>query len=161
MAKIPVDAVGVLYVAPDGSRPQRRLVNMQVLQEMNKNSFVMVCNIPDQTHIRYFQLPRQVPATKANGKLSSLYQMVIADTPANLLNHFAEQPQSDVEWIYEGGVCMKFTLVDETTIDVSFDYWAPCESERHAQHYFALWAESACQWSRLVVPLNLLGSAPD
>ncbi|KAG6945933.1 hypothetical protein JG687_00017006, partial [Phytophthora cactorum] len=84
------------------------------------------------------ELPRRVIGTEANGRRSTLYQMIVADTESNELNRVAEQPQPDVEWILEGGVCMKLTQVDETTIDVSFDYWAPCESERHAQHYFVL-----------------------
>ncbi|ETM46245.1 hypothetical protein L914_08835 [Phytophthora nicotianae] len=158
MNAAPVDAIAILYVAPDGSRPQRDFVSMQVLEEFNRDSFLMVCNIPGQKHTRYFQLPRGVPGTEANGRRSISYQMVIADTEDNKLNRIAEESQHDVQWISEGGICMKFTQVDDTTIDVTSDHWAICESERHAQHYFVLWAESACQWSQKVVPRNLLGS---
>ncbi|ETO75161.1 hypothetical protein F444_09214 [Phytophthora nicotianae P1976] len=144
MNAAPVDAIAILYVAPDGSRPQRDFVSMQVLEEFNRDSFLM--------------LPRGVPGTEANGRRSISYQMVIADTEDNKLNRIAEESQHDVQWISEGGICMKFTQVDDTTIDVTSDHWAICESKRHAQHYFVLWAESACQWSQKVVPRNLLGS---
>ncbi|ETL92944.1 hypothetical protein L917_08809 [Phytophthora nicotianae] len=144
MNAAPVDAIAILYVAPDGSRPQRDFVSMQVLEEFNRDSFLM--------------LPRGVPGTEANGRRSISYQMVIADTEDNKLNRIAEESQHDVQWISEGGICMKFTQVDDTTIDVTSDHWAICESKRHAQHYFVLWAESVCQWSQKVVPRNLLGS---
>ncbi|OWZ07282.1 hypothetical protein PHMEG_00020343 [Phytophthora megakarya] len=158
MTSSPMEAIAVLFIHPDGSRYQRDLVNMQVLQDFDQNGFVMVCNIPKDGHTRYFQLPRRFPMTESNGKRSIAYQMVIADTAANARNQSAEGYQPDVQWIHEGGTCLKFTEVDESTIDVSSDYWASCECKQHAQHYFMLWAEYAVQWTQFVAPLNFLGS---
>lgn len=67
-------------------------------------------------------------------------------------------PHPDVQWAHGAGVCMKFTEVNDTTIDVSSDYWAGCEDPEHAKHYCVLWGEYVCQWLQFVAPPNLLES---
>ncbi|KAG3232487.1 hypothetical protein PI124_g22430 [Phytophthora idaei] len=77
------------------------------------------------------------------------------DTEANAQ---ARESAPDVQWVHESGYCIRFTEVNETTIDVTYDRWSQCENEDHAQNLFVVWAQAVSRWSQRVTSSTLIES---
>ncbi|ETO75152.1 hypothetical protein F444_09205 [Phytophthora nicotianae P1976] len=146
----------LVFTPPNWSHSQRSVVSIQVLQSFAMDAHVLVCNIPGPVHTRYFQFARRQLKVEANGKRSFTCSLVLADSKENASSRAAEEPQPDVKWINEGGARMKFTEVDDTTIDVHCDTWASCEDELHARHLFIRWAQFVCRWSQGMMASKLI-----
>ncbi|GMF65394.1 unnamed protein product [Phytophthora lilii] len=82
--------------------------------------------------------------------------MTIADSAANARNREAEGPQSDVQWILEGGMYMTAVEVDDTAIDVVFDQWAECLSEKYGCELYIDWIRFPVATEQHVSPARLL-----
>ncbi|OWZ00397.1 hypothetical protein PHMEG_00028414, partial [Phytophthora megakarya] len=122
---------------------------------------VMVCSIPGDNHLRFFQLARrQVMLDEASGNRAVQFSVVAADSKANTRNRAAEESASNIEWIHEGGHSIKFTEVDQGTVDIEYNHWAICESELHAQHLYIRWAHyvTTCFWSQRILTPKLIRS---
>ncbi|KAG7397087.1 hypothetical protein PHYBOEH_001301 [Phytophthora boehmeriae] len=133
-------------------------VSRQVLQQFNKEAHVMVCDIPGEVRFRYIHTARRSTWVDENGKQTVAFVTVITDSDANRRNRAAEQYQNEVHWVCEGGTIVKFTEVDDTSIEVAYDHWASCQSERHAHQLFAQWGEFSSRWSQTVMSMNPLES---
>ncbi|KAG6958604.1 hypothetical protein JG688_00010438 [Phytophthora aleatoria] len=127
----------------------------QVLQQLDLNSHVLVTNISGQVHLRYLHLDLRWPRTDENGTQEVLYVAVTGDTEANAQ---ARESAPDVQWVHESGYCIRFTEVNETTIDVTYDRWSQCENEDHAQNLFVVWAQAVSRWSQRVTSSTLIES---
>ncbi|GMF54319.1 unnamed protein product [Phytophthora fragariaefolia] len=143
----------LIVVPPGWNENQRDLVSVQVLQEFETDAYIMVCNIPGDTHLRYLQMIRRLPRRLRNGTRIITYSMAIANSPDNDRAREAEGPRPDVSWVNEGSNVLVVTEVDEKTVDLVFEYRAPTQNELHAQHFFIYWAQFVCRWSaRIVLP---------
>ncbi|KAG7375712.1 hypothetical protein PHYPSEUDO_015466 [Phytophthora pseudosyringae] len=145
----------LLIKPPNWSYHQRDSVNTQVLQELDVDTHVMVCNIPSHVHTRYIQLGRRLPGIKASGKRLVSFFLITADSSSNARSRAAEE-QHDVQWITEAGTRLALTEVDETTIDVACDHWSSCENELHREQLFVFWAEFACKWTEMATRSTIL-----
>ncbi|KAG6612423.1 CCR4-NOT transcription complex subunit 1 [Phytophthora cinnamomi] len=146
----------LVFVPLNWSRAQRSKVNTQVLQSFDANSHVMVHNIPDRVHTRYFVLVQLRTGVELNGKRWFGSILAIKDSQANVRSRAAEEPQPNVKWINQGGIGMKFSEVDETTIEVTCENWGQFDCELHAQQGFTHWIEFVCGWSRWIMQSKLL-----
>ncbi|OWY95786.1 hypothetical protein PHMEG_00034125 [Phytophthora megakarya] len=151
-----IDEWPLLVTPPIWRTDQRTSVNTQVLQEIDLNSHVMVCNIPGKIHKRFFQLTkRQVTVDEVSGKRSIYFVATAADSKSNTQCRDAEELHREVQWILEGGHSIMFTEVNPKTVDIVYDHWAVCESELHGRHLFIRWAHyvTSCYWSeKLLIP---------
>ncbi|KAG6617403.1 CCR4-NOT transcription complex subunit 1 [Phytophthora cinnamomi] len=148
----------LVFVPLNWSPAQRSKVSTQVLQSFDANSHVMVHSIPGRVHTRYFTLVRRRTGVDLNGKRWFGSMLAIKDSQANAKSQAAEEPQPNVKWISQGGICTKFSEVDETTIDVTCENWGQFDCELHAQQVFTHWIEFVCGWSRVMVQSKLLES---
>ncbi|KUF88002.1 hypothetical protein AM587_10003760 [Phytophthora nicotianae] len=144
------------FTPPNWSYSQRSGVSIQVLQSFAVDAHVLVCNIPGPVNTRYFQFARRQLQVEGNGKRSFTSSLVLADSKENVRNRAAEEPHPDVKWVNEGGARIKFTEVDDATIDVHCDTWASCEDELHARNLFIYWAQFACRWSQWMMASKLV-----
>ncbi|KAJ8578456.1 hypothetical protein ON010_g751 [Phytophthora cinnamomi] len=85
------------------------------------------------------------------------YILTIGDSQANARNRDVEGPRDDVQWVLEGGVCITITEMDESTIDVVFDQWAGCLSEKHGRRLYIDWIKFPVDLEQYIVPARLLG----
>ncbi|OWZ21882.1 hypothetical protein PHMEG_0003511 [Phytophthora megakarya] len=137
-----LDSRPLLLTPPKWRNDQRPYVTTLVLQKFDNNSSVMVCNIPGDIHLRYFQLAqRQETVDEESGHRSVEFRAVMADSEANARNRAAEGPMSNVHWSFEGGHSLKLTYVDQGTIDIEYHHWAVIDSELHARHLYIQWAQ--------------------
>ncbi|ETN08864.1 hypothetical protein PPTG_11676 [Phytophthora nicotianae INRA-310] len=130
-------------------------VSTQVLQQFDLNSHVLVTNICGQVHFRYVHLDLRWPRENENGIREVLYVAVVGDTEANAQ---ARESRTDVQWARDSGYCIRFTEVNETTIDVTYDRWSQSESENQAQELFVDWAQVVCRWSQRATSFKLIES---
>ncbi|POM76482.1 LOW QUALITY PROTEIN: Hypothetical protein PHPALM_6267 [Phytophthora palmivora] len=130
-------------------------VSTQVLQQFDVNSHVMVTDIRGQVNVRYLHLDVRWSKIEKNGKRGVSYIAAIADTKANASSRAAES-DANVQWVHQSGYCIKFTEVNETTIDVAYDRCSQCESEAHAQLLFVDWAQVVCRWSQRMTSSKLI-----
>ncbi|ETL27503.1 hypothetical protein L916_18955, partial [Phytophthora nicotianae] len=145
-----------LLITPAGwERSEHARSSTQVLQQLDLNSLVLVTNIPGQVHFRYLYLVRRWTRLNENGKREILYVTVIGDTEANAQ---AREPQSDVQWTHESGICIRYTEVNKSTIDVTYNRWSQCESEDHVQKLFIDWIQVLCWWTQRVTSSRLIRS---
>ncbi|KAF4040256.1 hypothetical protein GN244_ATG07444 [Phytophthora infestans] len=105
------------------NRNERSHVSIQVLQEFEKDAYVLVCNIPGPVHLRYLYVLRQVSRTMSNGKRKMSCIMVITSTKANERIRSADEPHHGVEWVHEGGTFLTLTEVEDGSADLSYDHW--------------------------------------
>ncbi|RLN91251.1 hypothetical protein BBJ28_00002685 [Nothophytophthora sp. Chile5] len=119
-----MNALPLLVTPESWGYVQRGHVSSQVLQTFDEDAHVLVRNIPGQMHLRYINMARRLLGKQADGKRTATYALVIADTEANARSRAAEPPQQGVQWVKQGGNYVKFTEVDETTIDIVTDHWA-------------------------------------
>ncbi|RLN89322.1 hypothetical protein BBJ28_00016357 [Nothophytophthora sp. Chile5] len=155
MIKEDMNALPLLVTPESFGYVQRGHVSSQVLQALDEDAHVLVRNIPGKMHLRYINVARRLPGKETDGKRTFTYALVIADTEANARSRAAEPSQQGVQWVNEGGNYVKFTEVDETTIDIVTDHWASCLSEQHAQHLFIHWAQIPVHWEQMVTPDNV------
>ncbi|KAI9980637.1 hypothetical protein PInf_009940 [Phytophthora infestans] len=80
------------------NRNERSHVSIQVLQEFEKDAYVLVCKIPGPVHLRYLYVLRQVSRTMSNGKRKMSCIMVITSTKTNERSRSADEPHHGVEW---------------------------------------------------------------
>ncbi|ETN16115.1 hypothetical protein PPTG_06331 [Phytophthora nicotianae INRA-310] len=146
----------LISTPPRWSSLQRDRVSTQLLQEFEKNAYVMACNIPGPVHMRYLYLLRRLPCTVSNGKRRVSFVQVIATTKANERSRSAEALYNEVEWVQEGGTFTTLTEVDERTVDVSYDQWASCHDDHHAQSLFIQWAQFVSRLSQTIEASRLL-----
>ncbi|KAG7398816.1 hypothetical protein PHYBOEH_010448 [Phytophthora boehmeriae] len=151
LEKSDINTFPLLSTPLNWSYKRRDEVSTQVLQKMEDGVYVLVYNIPGVKHFRYIQLARRLYQTRQDGRRSTAYVMVIADP-----NQAGAQTQLDVEWATEGGSYMEITEVDDSTIDVSYDHWAGCQDELHAQHLFIRWTQFTVQLPQSHLPPRLL-----
>ncbi|GMF16656.1 unnamed protein product [Phytophthora lilii] len=135
---------------------RRDEVCIQVLQEFEKDAYVMVCNVPGRVHCRFLFQFRRLLRILPNGKRSVSFIMRDANSTANKRSRAAEDPQPNVEWLREGGTFLKLTELDDSTIDLSYDHSASCHDEPHAQQLFIGWAQFLCRWSQKTLASKLL-----
>ncbi|ETI31410.1 hypothetical protein F443_21619 [Phytophthora nicotianae P1569] len=146
----------LISTPPRWSSLQRDHVSTQLLQEFEKNAYVMACNIPGPVHMRYLYLMRRLPCTVSNGKRRVSFVQVIATTKANERSRSAEALYKEVEWVQEGGTFTTLMEVDERTVDVSYDQWASCHDDHHAQRLFIQWAQFVSRLSQTIEASRLL-----
>ncbi|ETN03908.1 hypothetical protein PPTG_15225 [Phytophthora nicotianae INRA-310] len=156
LVRTKMTALPLLATPPNWNRNQRDQVSIQVLQEFEKDAYVLVCNIPGPVHLRYLYFLRRLTRTLPNGKRKVLYVMIIASSKANERTRLAEDPQDDVEWVSEGGTFLSLTEVDDGTVSFSYDHWTSCKDDHHAQSLFFQWAQFISRWSQSVMPPRLL-----
>ncbi|KUF88670.1 Tafazzin [Phytophthora nicotianae] len=135
LVRTKMTALPLLATPPNWNRNQRDQVSIQVLQEFEKDAYVLVCNIPGPVHLRYLYFLRRLTRTLPNGKRKVLYVMIIASSKANERTRLAEDPQDDVEWVSEGGTFLSLTEVDDGTVSFSYDHWTSCKDDHHAQSF--------------------------
>ncbi|POM64526.1 Hypothetical protein PHPALM_19924 [Phytophthora palmivora] len=128
----------------------------QELQNFHKDAHVMVCNIPGEVNLRYISLAQHTRNLGADGKRVDKYMITIADSEANFRNREAEGAQSNVQWIFEGGICVTIIEVDRSSIDVVFDQWADCLSEMHGREQYIDWIKFPVGLEQIVSPTNCL-----
>ncbi|KAF4040284.1 hypothetical protein GN244_ATG07477 [Phytophthora infestans] len=141
------------------NRNERSHVSIQVLQEFEKDAYVLVCKIPGPVHLRYLYVLRQVSRTMSNGKRKMSCIMVITSTKTNERSRSADEPHHGVEWVREGGTFLTLTEVDDGSADLSYNHWASCQDEHHAQSLFIQWAQYVSRWSQELMPSRLPDSA--
>ncbi|ETN08856.1 hypothetical protein PPTG_11670 [Phytophthora nicotianae INRA-310] len=151
-----VAALPLIVTPPDWDRSQRNKASTQVLQEIEKDAYVMACNIPGPVHLRYLYFLRRLSRTMANGMRKVFFVQVVASSKENERSRAAEEPQDEVEWVQGGGTFVTLTEVDEGTVDLSYDHWASCQDDRHAQNLFFQWAQFLSRWSQQVMLSRLL-----
>ncbi|KUF81884.1 hypothetical protein AM587_10003271 [Phytophthora nicotianae] len=127
----------------------------QVLQQLDMNSLVLVTNIPGKVHFRYLHLVWRRARRDENGKREIVYVTAVGDTEANTQ---AREAQADVQWVHESGFCIRYTEVNESTIDVTYNRWSQCESEDHARKLFIDWFQVLCWWTQHVTSSKLIVS---
>ncbi|ETO75166.1 hypothetical protein F444_09201 [Phytophthora nicotianae P1976] len=130
--------------------------SVQVLQEFDDNTCVLVHNAQGSINLRYICLVRRHRWTEREGKRVITYTMRVADSDSNKRSRLAEADEDEVQWITEGGTQLTIAEVDGRTVDVVYDHWGGCESELHAQYLFVQWAHYALRWEQMVLPSNLL-----
>ncbi|KAG6945848.1 hypothetical protein JG688_00016348 [Phytophthora aleatoria] len=130
--------------------------SVQVLQEFDDNTCVLVHNAQGSTNLRYICLVRRHRWTELDGKPVITYTMRIADSEANKRSRTAEADEDEVQWVMEGGAQLTIAEVDDGSVDVVYDHWGGCESALHAQYLFVQWAHYALHWEQMVLPSNLL-----
>ncbi|ETO75183.1 hypothetical protein F444_09188, partial [Phytophthora nicotianae P1976] len=145
-----------LLITPTGwLREEETSVSTHVLQQLDLNSHLLVTNIPGKVHFRYLHLVRRRARRDETNKREIVYVAVIGDTEANVQ---AREARPDVRCVRESGYCIRFTEVNKTTLDVTYDRSSQCESEKHAQELFVDWAEVACRWLQRITSSKLVQS---
>ncbi|POM67998.1 LOW QUALITY PROTEIN: Hypothetical protein PHPALM_15895 [Phytophthora palmivora] len=147
----------IICTPPHWNANQRNDVNVDVLQEFEKDAYVMVCNIPGPVHYRYLYFLRHLTRTMTNGKRSVSFVMTIANSEANQRSRIAEDQHNDVHWVQEGGTFMTLTEVDDA-VDLIYDHWASCQDEQHAQNLFIQWAQYVLRRTQTIIPSRFLES---
>lgn len=134
-------------------------VTSQLVQVVDKDTYVMVRNVPDPAtgvkHVRYLNLVQRSTETNAFNQRVISYSMVVATSPANSRSQDAER-EDGIMWVRFGGATMSLVEVDHETFDVVYDHCSCCLSERHAQQQLVDWGTIAVRWEQLVLPSRLL-----
>ncbi|KAJ8503181.1 hypothetical protein ON010_g19117 [Phytophthora cinnamomi] len=148
-----------LIVVPLGwSDKQCDAVSVEVLQEFEKDAYIMVCNIPGKTHLRYLQVIGRQPQRLQNGMRTVTFSMAVANSNANARARAAEEPQQDVDWVLGGSNLLIISEVDDKTSEITFQFQALAEDELHARQLLTYWAQFVCRWSGRIVPPRLIES---
>ncbi|KAL4106515.1 hypothetical protein PRIC1_004566 [Phytophthora ramorum] len=154
-----IDAWPLVFTPPTWESHQREQTCCQILQEFDTDAYVLVRDILGPLHFRYINLARRsLTKEQPDGRRMATYATVITDSEANARCRAAEQAELYIHWVQEGGTYIKFTEIDENTVDVSYDHWSSCHDELHARHLFVGWAQFAIQIQQWVVPSHLLTS---
>jgi hypothetical protein len=154
-----LSSMPLIATPPSWNRNQQDTVYSEVLQAFEKDAYVVLCNVPGPVSFRFVYLLRRFTRTLADGRRSTTYVMVVADTEANALSRAAEGPEQHVEWVQEGGTFLSVTEAGHKTVDMSYDHWTSCQNDQHAQELFLHWAQFVSRWSQIFTPANLLASA--
>ncbi|KAG6943127.1 hypothetical protein JG687_00018690 [Phytophthora cactorum] len=148
-----------LIVTSLGWRNEHRSsVSIQVLQKFEKDAYIMVCNMPGSPNSRYLFLVRREPRVLQDGRRAVAYTTAIANSEANSRARSVEGTQNDVEWAREGSNVCQVTEVDDSTVDIKFDFKAACQDDLHARFVCIQWAQFVCRWLQGIDPLTLLDS---
>ncbi|KAG7397085.1 hypothetical protein PHYBOEH_001299 [Phytophthora boehmeriae] len=165
--RCPLDAAGIvsrvqerelcpMLVTPIGwGTEHRRKVSMQMLQELDADTRVLVHNIPGKPSVRYLYVARRAQWKLPGDRRKMGFSMVIVDSDANRRSRDAESTK-DVDWITEGGGYFTLTEIDENTTEVTCEQWVGCESTLHAEYVMIQWTQFTVQWEQAVMSSNLL-----
>ncbi|KAK1943038.1 hypothetical protein P3T76_005675 [Phytophthora citrophthora] len=145
----------LVVIPPSWNTKHLDTVSSQVLQEFETDAYIMVNNIPGDTHLRYVHLIRRMPRRTLDGRRSIAYTMAIVDNSENTRSREAED-QRDVTWAKGGCNMLTITEVDGNTVDVKFEFSAACQDELHVDQHYVYWAQFVCRWSERVIPPKLL-----
>ncbi|OWY97149.1 hypothetical protein PHMEG_00032393 [Phytophthora megakarya] len=151
MRKLGVKSLPLISTPPHWNPNQREELSVNVLQEFEKDSYVVVCNIPGPVHYRFIYFHRQLNRIMINGKRSVAFIMIAANSEANQRTRL-EELQHNVNWVQEGGTYVTLTEVDDGTVDMAYDHWGSCQDEQHGQSLFIQWAQLVSRWSQTIMP---------
>ncbi|ETI46474.1 hypothetical protein F443_09136 [Phytophthora nicotianae P1569] len=133
-------------------------INIQTVQQLDENKFVLVRNLYGGVIIRYMCLIEQARLEMVEGKRKFKFYYAIGDSKANARTREVELTSDDnVRWITdEGGYSLTLTEVDESSVEVVFDSLGCFESEQQARGHFIMFGHIVTRWDQLVTSSNLL-----
>ncbi|TYZ52718.1 hypothetical protein PybrP1_000191 [[Pythium] brassicae (nom. inval.)] len=139
----------------------RQELQSKHLQQFHDGSFVAARNTFDPrfgVHLRYLNLMARDNDVNAAGQRRLNQYLVITDSSANRVARAAD-PHRNVKWILDGGGCVSFICVDDTTLEVVYDHFTHCPDPRMADYFMIEWCNTIVRWEQLVHPPNMLVSA--
>eukprot|EP00644_Phytophthora_capsici_P008986 jgi/Phyca11/101936/e_gw1.6.383.1 len=131
----------LLKTPPGWNFIQRRDVSVQVLQDIDPSTRVMVHDISGCHNVRYVFVARSAQWEIAPAKRKLGLSMMIIDSDANRLSR----------WSY-----CTLTEVNDGVIDVEYRHCAGCSSETHAGVLMAQWVQFLVRWEQIAVRTNLI-----
>ncbi|OWZ02873.1 hypothetical protein PHMEG_00025490, partial [Phytophthora megakarya] len=146
----------LLKTPNDWNFTKRSEISVQVLQEIDSYTRVMVHDIPGQTSVRYVFLARTAQWELPDGKRRMGFSMMTIDSETNKRSRDSEIPDKHIEWITETWAYLTLTEIDDSSVEVVYEHCAECETESHAGYLMAQWVQFLVRWEQFVVPSNLV-----